>query len=287
MPTRLPAVAGAFYPLQADACRQQVEHYLSQAQPQQISGPILGGIVPHAGWVYSGATAARVYAFAVNQGLPETVVLLGAVHQWGVAVPTIYPAGSWRTPLGDVNIDDELGTALREASGGLVGSGEKAHRQEHSIEVQVPFIQHLMPQASILPIAVPSEENALDLGNYLQTAIHYLQRKVLVIASSDLTHYGPSYGFTPAGIGLKGFEWARSNDAHLLQLAGEMRAADLLAFAESQRSACGAGAIAALITYMQAMGAHRGQLLHYTTSYDVLPTGRPSDMVGYGAMVYA
>ncbi|MCE5257657.1 MAG: AmmeMemoRadiSam system protein B [Chloroflexi bacterium] len=285
MPVRMPVAAGAFYPLQASACRKQIEAYLNQAKPPVIDKPILSGLVPHAGWVYSGSTAAWVYA-ALARAQIETVVLLGAVHHWGVNHPCVYPAGSWRTPLGDALVDDELGAAVVAAANGLVRSDAGAHTEEHSIEVQVPFVQVAAPQAHILPIAVPLEPEALDLGKYIGQAVKQTQRRVVAIASSDLTHYGPRYGFAPAGLGVHGLEWAKHNDSELLELAAKLQAEELLHTAERQRSACGGGAIAAAITYALALGAQRGKLLQYTTSYDVLPAGKPSDLVGYGAMVF-
>ena len=286
MPVRLPVVAGAFYPASPAACRREVELCLQGAEHSPFENQILAGVVPHAGWVYSGPTAARVFAAIASQQHPETVILLGAVHRWGVSSPSLYPEGSWRTPLGDVAIDVELGQAILDEAGGLVANNAAAHAEEHSIEVQLPFIQYLLPEARIVPLAVPPEVTALDLGAHVARAVQKLGRRVVAIASSDLTHYGPRYGFAPAGAGQPGLDWARKNDAQLLQLAQNLQAEELLLTADRQRSACGAGAIAAAITFAAALGATRGELLHYTTSYDVRPSGRPSEVVGYGAMIF-
>jgi len=285
MAIRMPVVAGAFYPQQANACRNQIIAFLDRAKLPEFAKPVLGGMVPHAGWVYSGGTAAYLYATLAKTTV-ETVVLLGAVHHWGVNNPTIYPAGVWRTPLGDVPVDDELGEVVVAISNGSVRSDARAHQQEHSIEVQLPFVQLTAPQARILPIAVPPEPEALNLGKYLAQAVEQTERKVFVIASSDLTHYGPRYGYAPAGVGLHGLEWAHGNDAQLLDTVTKLQADAVLLMAERQRSACGGGAIAAAITCSKAMGAQQGILLHYTTSYDVLPDGHPSDLVGYGAVAF-
>jgi hypothetical protein len=107
---------------------------------------------------------------------------------------------------------------------------------------------------------------------------------VVAIASSDLTHYGPRYGLAPAGVGEAGLRWARANDARLLDLVASLRAAEVVPEAEARGNACGAGAIAAVIGLALEAGASEGRLLHYTTSYDSQPTGRPSDLVGYGAV---
>lgn len=286
MPVRMPVVAGAFYPASPAACRREVELCLQGAEHTPFEKQILAGVVPHAGWVYSGSTAVRVFAAIASQQHPETVILLGAVHHWGVSNPSLYPEGSWRTPLGDVAIDVELGQAILDEAGGLVASNAAAHAEEHSIEVQLPFIQYLLPEVRIVPLAVPPEATALTLGEHVARAVQKLGRRVVAIASSDLTHYGPRYGFAPAGAGQRGLDWARTNDAQLLLLAQNLQAEELLLTADRQRSACGAGAIAAAITFAVALGATRGELLHYTTSYDVMPSGRPSELVGYGAMTF-
>jgi len=287
MPIRMPVVAGAFYPLQADACKKELERHLRQAMPPDVERHAVAALVPHAGWVYSGTAAAYVYNALARNESPDTFVLFGAVHRWGVEKPAVYPSGAWRTPLGDALIDSELAEALVGAARGIVISDTTAHSEEHSIEVQLPFIQLLFPQARILPVAVPPEQSALVLGRLLFKAVQDTSRKVIVIASSDLTHYGPRYGYAPAGIGPRGLEWTRQNDAALLEIAAQMRASELMQQAERMRSACGSGGIAAAIEYANKAGASKGILLHYTTSYDVMPAGRPSDLVGYGAMVFA
>lgn len=285
MLVRMPTVAGAFYPLQESACREQVRSYLEQVKLPASVVSAWGGLVPHAGWVYSGGTAAHVYA-VLQRSSVDTVVLLGAVHHWGVTSPAAYPAGAWRTPLGDVTVDDELSEAVVAVSQGVIKSDARAHASEHSIEVQLPFVQMTAPQAKILPIAVPPEPAALEVGSYLAQAVTQTKRRVFVVASSDLTHYGPRYGFAPAGVGERGLEWSRSNDAHLLDLVISLQAEAVLQTAERQRSACGGGAIASAIVCTKALGATQGVLLHYTTSYDVLPSGHPTELVGYGAVAF-
>ncbi|MHB9033689.1 MAG: AmmeMemoRadiSam system protein B [Anaerolineae bacterium] len=285
MSVRMPVVAGAFYPQQASACRKQVEDYLAASPAVKLTGPVVAGIVPHAGWIYSGATAARVYALVFHQPV-DTVVVLGAVHRWGINTPSVYPSGAWRTPLGDIEIDSELGEALVTASHGLVAANARAHADEHSIEVQVPFIQVVAPLAKLLPVAVPPEAEALEIGSLLAGAAQRLQRKVVVIASSDLTHYGPSYGYAPVGIGSQAADWARNNDMQLLDLAAAFQPQKVMAIAERQHSACGAGAIAGAVGYAQAAGATQGLILQHTTSAEVIPSSRPNDFVGYGAVVF-
>jgi len=284
MTIRRPFVAGMFYPGDATACRQALAHYLDQVPPAQLSGPVVGGVVPHAGWVYSGPTAAHLYAH-VDPSV-ETVVLLGAVHHWGVDVPSVYPDGAWRTPLGDCPVDSELAEALTSSPDSVVSSSREAHAHEHSIEVQIPFVQYRAPKARILPLAMPPSRRALIAGQQLARAILRLNRRAVVIASSDLTHYGPRYGLAPAGLGTKALAWAKANDQRLIDEVVALHGSQVLNLAAEEHSACGAGAIAAAITCAQELGATAGQLLHHTTSHDVQPMGQPSDFVGYAAIAF-
>ena len=285
MPVRSPVVAGMFYPAQERACRREIEKYVREGEPFHFERPIQGGIVPHAGWSFSGFTAGRTFAALATQGAPETVILFGAVHSWGVDRPSMYGSGAWQTPLGDLRIDEELAAKLRGTSSLL--DRPEAHAGEHSIEVQLPFVKYLFPDARILPIAAPPLPSALIVGQNTARAVRELGRRAVAIGSSDLTHYGPRYGFTPAGEGDAGLQWAKQNDARILDLVVRMSADAVLEEARSHHNACGAGAIAATIAFSAEAGATEGTLLQYTTSYEVMPMGRPTDFVGYGAVVFA
>ncbi|MGC9359082.1 MAG: AmmeMemoRadiSam system protein B, partial [Anaerolineae bacterium] len=276
---------GMFYPGDARTCQREIQEYLRTASVPEGIGHVLGGLVPHAGWRYSGPTAAHVYA-AVDQA-PETVVLFGAIHRWGVSAPSVYPAGSWRTPLGDCPVDSELAEAVLAIAGTPMVASPQAHAGEHSIEVQIPFVQQAFPQAQILPIAMPPSSQAIRAGHDLATAVQSLGRSVLVIASSDLTHYGPRYGLAPAGVGEQALAWAKANDQRLLDEVVAMHPSEVLQVAARDHSACGAGAIAAAIACTADLGADRGILLQHTTSHEVVPMGRPSDFVGYAAVAFA
>jgi len=282
MDTRMPCVAGAFYPGTAREIREQIEAYLGEIVIQ-VSGTIRGGLVPHAGWVYSGRTAMHLYKALAQQEPPETVVLFGAVHTPGVAAAAVYGSGYWRTPLGDVAIDAALAQSLLAADRRFVDR-PSAHANEHAIEVQVPFIQALFPSALILPISMPPMAGAQELGAIAAEAVRREGRRVVVVGSTDLTHYGPRYGMAPAGTGERGLAWAKENDRRLLDLVLAMDPGAALREAMTHYNACGPGAVAATMAMARALGARRGQLLDYTTSYDVMPYGRPSDLVGYAAV---
>jgi len=286
MSIRSPSVAGMFYPARERACRSQVEECLRGAETVELEGPIRGGVVPHAGWSYSGPTAARVFSALSAQDAPETMVLFGAVHTWGVSQASMYGQGKWRTPLGDLQVDQELAHEALHAGGDAIVDRPEAHSREHSIEVQLPFIAHLFPEARILPIAVPPSPAATEIGSLVAGAALALGRSTVAIGSSDLTHYGPRYGLAPAGAGEPALEWMRQNDTRLIELTVQMRPGQVIQEAREHHNACGAGAIAATIAYVAELGATRGILLHYTNSHEVMPLGRATDMVGYAAVIF-
>ncbi|MHB1293562.1 MAG: AmmeMemoRadiSam system protein B [Anaerolineae bacterium] len=285
MAVRLPVVAGMFYPSDAASCRTQIAQFLDAAKAVTLPSPVKGGIVPHAGWVYSGATAGRVFAVLGQQPAPETVVLFGAVHRWGVHGASVYGSGRWMTPLGALEIDEPLAAAV--VDGATILNDPHAHDDEHSIEVQLPFVRYLFPEAHILPVAVSPSPSSPEVGRRVAAAAAGLGRAILALGSSDLTHYGPRYGMAPVGSGERALIWTRQNDARLLDLVCHMQADDVLAEASAHHNACGAGAIAATIGCTAALGATNGTLLQQTTSYDIMPSGPATDLVGYGAVVFS
>ena len=282
-----PPFAIGFYPGEPARCGRMLDDLCDVDLPALPAAP-LGGLVPHAGWVYSGATAARLWvALARAEQPPEVVVLLGAVHVRGVGRPTVYSGQAWETPEGPVAVDRVLADAIAAAGDDLVGSGTAEHDGEHSLEVQVPFVRRLLPGVPIVPIAVPADPRAVELGARVAAAIRADGRRVAVVASSDLTHYGSRYGFAPAGGGADGLAWSKDNDARLVERALEFDAPGVLDEAATRHSACGAGALAAAIAATRQLGARDATLLHQTTSYEVRPIGPMDLTVGYASILFA
>lgn len=280
--------AGTFYPSSPDACRDLIRSCLSSAVAATAPGPVVGGIVPHAGWVYSGATAATTYR-VVGEPAPARFVLFGAVHVPGVRRPSLSPATEWATPLGSVALDREAAAAIREAAGGRLDESEAAHAGEHSIEVQLPFLAELFPGARVVPVAVPPDPAAVEFGRIVGLALGTLSGRSVVIGSTDLTHYGPSfYGFAPAGVGPKALRWAKEeNDRSFLDRLLAFDAEGALKDALEKRNACGAGAAAATVSAAAAMGATSAELLDHTTSHEAKPdASMPTDFVGYASVVF-
>lgn len=291
MQARKPVVAGQFYPLERDFCIDQIKQCLQgKEMPQSLPETIVAGIVPHAGWTFSGDLAAMVFsAIKKRHKKVDTFVIFGAAHGYFGESPALYDKGSWMTPLGEIAVDEEVAEALLKS--GPAVSDIRAHSSEHSIEVQVPFIQYLFAGAKILPIIVPPTEQAVSLGTKVGDIISREQnKKIVCIGSTDLTHYGPRYGFVPMGTGSEALAWASTvNDQRFIDLALKLQARELLVIAAENCSACGPGAAAAAIAAAKQLGKTRGLLLAHTNSNDVMlremgTTGL--DSVGYAAIVF-
>jgi len=290
MQTRTPIVAGQFYPGRLGSCVDEIKEFLEARAPSEsLPETIVAGIVPHAGWTFSGSLAALVFS-AIKQRHEDvhTFVVFGAAHGYFSRSPAVYDTGSWTTPLGEIAIDQELAEAV--LSSGTAASDPQAHRSEHSIEVQVPFIQHLFSDAKILPIIVPPNEQAISLGEAVGDIVAPAEEKIVCIGSTDLTHYGPRYGFTPMGVGAEALQWADSvNDQEFIDLALKLEPQSLLASAAENCNACGPGAAAATVAAAKKLGRTEGLLLAHTNSNEVMlremgTTG--ADSVGYAAIVF-
>ncbi|MGP8321356.1 MAG: MEMO1 family protein [Methanosarcinaceae archaeon] len=262
---RQPTVAGQFYPLNPKTLRKEVSKCFSGISTSQRN--VIGAVVPHAGYIYSGFVAAHVYAVLPKA---ETYIILGPNHT-GIGSLVSVSQDTWSTPLGEVETDIELAGYL---AGTIVDFDELAHKYEHSIEVQLPFLQYRFENGfKILPICMglQDEEIAVEVGNEIARAVVECGKKVVIIASSDFTHNQPD------GI-------ARDVDNYLIEAILEM---DIPEFyrrrAEKNISACGYGPIAAMLTATSTLGANKKSLLKYATSGDV--TGDISDVVGYAAII--
>lgn len=284
--TRESVVAGRFYEGGREALLEDVETCAGQYRPPADLKTAVGGIVPHAGWMFSGPTAGKVFKALSAAAAPATYVLFGAVHRAGLAKASVYPSGKWLTPLGECAVDEAMAAELLRVAPDLVVGAPEAHRGEHSIEVQVPFIQALSPQARILPIAVPMMGAATEVGRAVAGVVKGWKSAAVCVASSDLTHYGTDYGNAPRGPLSTAMPWMRANDGRIIRLMEELLAEEIVPEAEEHDNACGAGAMAAATAAAQALGATRGRVLEYTTSADVTDDYRGDHAVGYVGIVF-
>lgn len=291
MQTRKPVVAGQFYPGQHESCVDQINECLdARSLSVPLPDVISAGIVPHAGWAFSGSLTAMVFA-AIRQQHEKvhTFVIFGAAHSFLGTEPAVCSRGVWQTPLGEVFVDEELADAVLAT--GLAVADPHAHLAEHSIEVQVPFVQYLFPGAKILPIVVPPMGQAIELGSKIGEIIRGNEyKRIICLGSTDLTHYGPRYGFVPQGTGQEALRWAREvNDKEFVDLALQLKPDELLACAASKGNACGPGAAASTVAAAKGLRCKRGLLLAQTSSSEVMREkmgASSTDSVGYAAIIF-
>lgn len=302
---REPAVAGMFYPagrddLEAEIRRCRSHKYGPGGGPGPAKGPpVLGAVCPHAGYRYSGPVACHsieaLASEAARRGRAEgedgdrgggggdaqqLFIMAGPNHRGIGAATATAPEGAWRTPLGDAEVDSRAAAALASESGGMARPDLLAHSEEHSLEVQVPMLQHLVgPGASILPVLMrdQSREAAERLGHAIARVAAGAGGggggPALLIASSDLTHYEPNAS-------------AHEKDGELVEAALSMDVGRFYGVLEDRRvTACGYGAIAATMVACADLGATRGELLRYATSFDVAGADE-SSVVGYASVVF-
>ncbi|MFA7683348.1 MAG: AmmeMemoRadiSam system protein B [Syntrophales bacterium] len=274
---RSPAVAGQFYSDSAPVLRLGIENYMGAALPASVKKPI-ALILPHAGYIYSGQVAADGYNQARTEPV-DVVILLGTNHaSAGFRKIALYPGRGFRTPLGIAEIDQDVtGELLRENQDCV--SDEGVHGAEHSIEVQVPFVQVVFPKAKIVPVLIgtPDPQMCERLGQSLGKILK--NRRALIVASSDLSHY-PSA------------EEAEASDLAVLDAIVTLDPRNLLDTIRTRMSrripnlhtcACGEGPIMAAMTAAKALGAEGGRVISYAHSGDAI-IGDPNRVVGYGAV---
>jgi len=287
---RTPVVAGSFYPLDREDCLAAVDACLAAGVGLEVGGKpaggsLVGGLVPHAGWMCSGQVAGRVFGLLAERRRPTVVVLFGAVHRVAGERAALFSRGRWETPIGAVRVDERLGERLMGHTN-LIADDALAHECEHSIEVQMPFVRRCWPEARVLPLMVPPSARAVEVGDSVGRTLESYGYDAVLVGTSDLTHYGPGYGFLPMGEGAEGLRWAKEeNDRRMLDLVCRMEAEAVVEEARSRRNACGGGAIAALLAACRVLGARRGEVLEHTTSAEVLGGGQEGDAVGYGGVV--
>jgi AmmeMemoRadiSam system protein B/AmmeMemoRadiSam system protein A len=267
---REPVVAGAFYPADKKELKAVLNKLFSEAEKKEIKGKIKGIIVPHAGYPYSGWTAAKVFKQIEDESF-ESVILLGPSHQVFFNGFSVYRSGSWKTPLGNVPIDESLADSLI-AEDTIIDFFPQAHANEHSLEVEIPFLQTILDNFKIVPIVAGSQDPGAC--KILSDAIVKVckDKNVLLLASSDLYH-GHSYNE------------CYNSDSMVLKTVGAFDADGFKKLlTQNQNIACGAGPIYVVLLSTRAMGANSCTLIEHTTSGDV--TGQKEGyIVGYAGFV--
>jgi len=248
-----------FYPREPSHLEQLLEKFFADVKPEVNS---LGIVSPHAGYIYSGQVAATAFG-TIPQGFSGTFVVIGPSHRGYINCVSEIP---WETPLGVVDTDTEIVHALD------IETDELSHRDEHSLEVQMPFIKYRFPRARIAPVMMGQQDyaSAIRLGEKILKAIRQVKREVRIVASSDFSHYVPAAK-------------AKSDDLFAIE---PLLALDTREFyrriAERRVTACGYGPITAMASVCAGLGAKAAKLIRYATSGDV--TGDTREVVGYASI---
>jgi AmmeMemoRadiSam system protein B len=283
MDVRKADFAGSWYPADSKACEREIQTFLKEGKHTALLGSeFVGGIVPHAGWYYSGSIACNVI-HALSKGRAPEVIMVFGMHLHPDSDLYIMAAGAWETPFGEIEIHRELAEKLLERFDFQVETGRR-HHPDNTIELQLPFIKYLFPDVKIIPIGAPPTATSLDVGRTAAEIASEMGVRIKVIGSTDLTHYGSSYGFTSHGDGPSAVDWVKnSNDSRIIETMLAMDPVNVIDEALANQNACCAGAAATAIAAAGRLGAQRAQTVVYATSYDK----RPADsFVGYVGIVF-
>lgn len=253
------AVAGMFYPRDPSHLEQLLEKFFSGTRPD---GASLGIVSPHAGYIYSGEVAAHAFS-TIPPDFSGTFVVIGPSHRGYI---NCVSKVSWETPLGVVDTDAEFVELLD------IETDEFSHRDEHSLEVQMPFIKYRFPRARISPVMMGLQDypSAMRVAEKIVNAVRQTKRDVRIVASSDFSHYVPE-------------QKAKSDDLYAIEPLFTLDTSEFYRRIEERRvTACGFGPIAAMVTACGKLGAKTAELIRYATSGDV--TGDRREVVGYAAI---
>lgn len=279
MSVRTPRVAGQFYAGGKDSLRKQIEesfvHGLGPGEVPETPGDvgdILGIVVPHAGYSYSGMVAAHSYSALYGDRKPDTFVILGPNHQGSGSGVALYSKGAWKTPLGAAKIDEDLTGAITSVTE-IIDIDGRAHQYEHSIEVQLPFLQYLYGEIKFAPISmmIQDADTSIEVAEDIVEAIKATSSNAVIIASTDFSHYVRA-------------EVAEEQDREAIDRIVDMDARGLYRLIQDKGiSMCGYGPVMTAIESTSRLGAKRGELIKYATSGDVMPM---NEVVGYGALAF-
>ncbi|MBW2264679.1 MAG: AmmeMemoRadiSam system protein B [Deltaproteobacteria bacterium] len=265
--SRTPAVANMFYPGETGELKKQLDSFISPiSQPKEV----IAAISPHAGYVYSGGVAGTVFS---QISIPETAIILGPNHRGIGASVAIQASGSWDMPLGPVQINKELAGQILDLLGNKVKDDSQAHAMEHSIEVQIPFLQALKADINIVPICVShkSYEACDEIGQALAKVVQEYDKKVLLVASTDMTHY-------------ESRETAQAKDKLAIDRILALDPKGLYNTVSQQGiSMCGVMPTTMILTACKALGATKAELVQYATSGDI--TGDYTQVVAYAGFI--
>jgi AmmeMemoRadiSam system protein B len=275
--------AGSWYPDTANECERQINTFLKEGQTYE---PLpeknwVGGIVPHAGWYFSGSIACNVIHNLSKGKRPDVIAIFG-MHLHPNSNRYLMKSDAINTPFGPLSIAEELAHRL-SLSYKFNLETVKRFTPDNTIELQLPFIKYFFPEVQILPMGVPPHLDSLKIGKSAVNIADELGLNLMVIGSTDLTHYGTNYGFVHKGKGREALKWVmEENDRKVIEHMLNFDGKGVIKEGLSHQNACCSGAVAAAIAAAEALGADTATKLAYATSYDKSPQ---DNFVGYVGIV--
>lgn len=283
MKVRKADFSGSWYPAEADRCEKEIKQFLKD--PSILNLPkktTFGGIVPHAGWYYSGAIACNVIA-ALQDGSEFSTIVVFGMHLHPSSSTFIMAQGAWETPFGEIEINSDLSDVLLKQFPFFIETPDN-YSQDNTIELQLPFIKYFFKNVRILPMGMPPRKSSLEIGSAICKSAEGIGEKIKVIGSTDLTHYGYNYGFAPKGSGSKALQWVKEeNDKRLIDAICVMDPERVIQEGTTNHNACCSGAAATAVIAAKTLGAGKGRMISYSTSYDKSPA---DSFVGYVGVVF-
>lgn len=283
MKIRKAKFSGSWYPENADACEKEIQSFLKQEQTGTLKGknPV-GGIVPHAGWYFSGSIACNVIHCLSQGKIPDVLVIFG-MHLHPGSLPCLMTEGAWETPFGELEVATSLADELAGKFRFQIETTER-FTPDNTIELQLPFVKYFFKDVKVLCMGVPPASHTLEIAKAVADTARNQDLKIKVVGSTDLTHYGNNYGFTPKGTGTKAVKWVKEeNDRQLIDTIVSMNPANVIKQGLENQNACCAGAAAAAIKCAKILGAENAREIAYSTSYDKHPG---DSFVGYTGIVF-
>ncbi len=286
---RYPIVAGQFYDANEKDLRQTIEKCFTDFRgPGKIpkieitKNKIKGIIVPHAGFIFSGSIAAHSYKYLAENGFADSFIIIGPNHTGMGSAVSIMTEGEWMTPFGTTQINETVAKQMRSK---IIDIDVNAHKYEHSIEVQLPFLQFIGGNKNFdfVPLCMRMQDikTSQEVGNIIANIIKNSDKKMVIIASTDFTHAGFNYNSIPPD-GLSVDKYAEKQDKLAIEKILKLDSEGLIKTVEKNNiTMCGYGPVASLINATKKLGAEEAKLLKYSTSYEVQPG---TSCVGYAAI---
>jgi len=274
--------AGTWYPGSRRECTKKIEEFFNKIRIPEDNYSGIGGIVPHAGWYFSGKTASSVYMGIKKKKAPDLIFIFG-MHLAPSSQGYIFLDEGFETPLGPLFVHTKAAEMLSE-SFNLVKENSISYVRDNTVEVQLPFLKYLFPDVKVVTCGVPPNNSAIEIGKKATRIAEELGIETCFIGSTDLTHYGPNYGFVHRGTGIEAVKWVREvNDKKIVDIFINADPVKVLNEAAQSHNACCPGAAAAAITAVRQAGITRGVVADYTLSYNIVPD---SSFVGYAGILY-